>query len=352
MTVADLDDPAGLRALDPDDALGDVEAAPAQWRAATRLEVPALDVAAADGVVVAGMGGSGVAADVAQALAAERAPVPLAVHKAPGLPSWVGERSIVVAVSFSGDTAETLDAVEVALARGATVLAVTTGGRLAERATETGAGLVRVPAGPQPRHALGSLTVPVLRALGLAFGLDEAIEVLEQVVAGCGREVEVAANPAKQLGTRLASASVVVGLGAGALGPVAATRLKNQLNENAGLLAHAAALPEAAHNEVAGWDRASAPAGGCAVWLRDELGEAPGLAATVAGATELLAGVLPVAGTVRAVGSGLLARCASLLVQADLVSVYTAFARGVDPTPIANITGLKEALRRAVPPLG
>jgi glucose/mannose-6-phosphate isomerase len=298
------------------------------------------------------MGGSGIAGDVAAALAnvvppAERdlPPIPVIVHKGYGLPPFVGPRTLVVALSYSGSTEETLSAVDVARASGARLFAVTSGGRLAEIAEADGAPMVRLPGGRQPRHSLGYLAVPVLVALGLDQGLDEAIDVQREVLAAANRDVPAAENHAKQLALRLASGSVPLAWGARGLGAVAAYRLKCQLNENAKLPAMWNELPEVDHNEVVGLQEPSPLAGHLGlVLLRDPAGEHPRVATRFIVTEELVRERFAWMAEVAARGRSPLARLASLVLLVDLASVYTALELGHDPTPIPSIDRLKQAL--------
>lgn len=341
--MMDLDRPDRFHEVDPADALGDVEDAAGQWSRASR---PApLDLTGVDTVVVTGVGGSGICADVVAAVAADRLPIPLVVHKTYGLPAFVGPRSLVVAVSCSGDTAETLSAAQEAIRRGARLLAVAGGGRLGALGQEQGRPWVQVARRCQPRHSLGLLAVPVLAALGLDDGLDEALAVQRRVRAACGRDVAQADNPAKQLGSRIAAAGAAIVHGARPLAAVAAYRLKCQLNENAELPAFFGELPEVTHNEVVGWD-APHPLAKAAVLvtLRDPAGEHPRAAQRTDLLTDLVADRFADVATLTAEGDGPLARLASLLLLADLTSVYAAYAVDRDPTPIGLIDRLKHEM--------
>jgi glucose/mannose-6-phosphate isomerase len=334
-----LDEPERFREVDPRDALGDVEAAAEQWEAAAAARRLPVDVAGARVIVIAGMGGSGIAGDVAAAVAAELLTVPVVVHKGFGLPAFAGPGTVVVAVSHSGQTAETCDAAEVALDRGATLYGVAGGGRLGELCDRAGAPWTRVPRTTQPRHGLGFLAVPVLVALGLGAGLAEAVAVLRDESARCGRAVPSAENPAKQLGERLASTpGIPTILGAPGIGAVAAYRLTCQLAENAKLSALAGALPEATHNQVAAWGHR--PPGGLVLLADPAAPEAARrvLAACAALAADRFSWVTEL----RASGHGPVSRLASLVAQADFASIYAALALGRDPTPIPLIDLLKE----------
>ena len=340
-----LDDHRGFAAIDPADALGDVESTPAQWAHSRRLAHQRLDLHDVDAIVVTGMGGSGISGDVVATLAADRLPVPVLVHKGYGLPAFVGPRTLVVACSYSGDTEETLSAVAAAESARARLFAVTSGGRLAARCRSLSAPMVVVPPGRQPRHSLWYLALPVLVALGLDDGADEAAGVLDDVVIAAGRQVPAADNPAKQLALRLASGSVAMVWGARGLGSLAAYRLKCQLNENAEMLAFASELPELDHNEVVGFAGQVMPAGHIGlVILRDPEGELPRMGARFKVSEELVRDGCAWLAEVSARGHSPLARLASLVLLADLTSVYVALELGRDPTPVAAIDRLKREL--------
>lgn len=342
-----LDEPRRYREVDPLGALGDVEATAAQWEQARAFAGPPLDLDEVRAVLVTGMGGSGITGDLVAALANDELPVPVAVHKGYGLPRWAGPRTLVVAVSYSGDTEETLSATAEAVKRGCLVLTISSGGELDRLAVEHGLGRVTVPGGGMPRHNLGRLAVPALVALGLDAGLDEATRVQRKLAAGCGRDVPTAANPAKQLAGAIAAGGLVVVCGSTGPTAVAAARLKCQLNENAKLPAFAAVLPELCHNEVVGWEGASSiTAGAGLVWLRDPVGESRQVARRVTVTDRLLADRVAWTTQVTARGRAPLARLASLLLFADLVSVYSAIALDRDPSPIASIAALKRELAR------
>lgn len=342
-----LDHPDSYGGVDPDDALGDVEASADQWEHARELASGALDLRGVDAVVVIGMGGSGLTGDIVAALAAGRLDVPVAVHKGYGLPRFVGRRSLVVAVSYSGDTEETRSGLEAALRAGARLFAVSSGGGIGTRCQTAGVPWVTIPAGRQPRHSVGYLTVPALVALGLDDGLDEAVAVQRALSAELHRKVPTASNPAKLLGSRLAGGGVPVLWGGRGLGAVAAYRLKCQLNENAKLPALWAEMPELTHNEIVAWQERTPLTGSSGLaLLRDPDGEHAREQARFAIVERLIADRLAWRHEITARGRSPLARLASLLLVADLASVYAALQLDRDPTPVAPIDRIKEEFAR------
>ncbi|MGH8903359.1 MAG: bifunctional phosphoglucose/phosphomannose isomerase [Egibacteraceae bacterium] len=344
-----LDEPHRFAEVDPLDALGDVEGTAAQWLQAQTYAGSPVDLRGLDAVLMAGMGGSGITGDLVAALAADQLDLPIVVQKGYRLPRWAGRRTLVVAVSYSGQTEETLSVVAEAIVRGCRVLAVASGGDLDRIADEHGLDRVTVPGGGMPRHSLGKLAVPALVALGLDEGLDEVTAVQLRLTAACGRDVPTDANPAKRLAVTIASGGRVAAYGGAGLPAVAARRLKCQLNENAKLPAFFAVVPELCHNEIVGWEGGTPLAGDGIVWLRDPTGEHPQVGRRITVMDRLIAERVAWTAEVTASGHTPVARLASLLLMADLVSVYTAIVLDRDPTPITSIDTLKRELAQQCP---
>jgi glucose/mannose-6-phosphate isomerase len=349
--VVDLDDPVALAALDPGGMLGQVASGGDQARAALAAARAApLNGPAPHSVVVAGMGGSGIAGDVLSALAFFGSPVPVSTVKGDRLPGFVGPSTLLLAVSYSGTTDETLAAVEEGLSAGARLVAVCSGGRLEELARERGAPVVAVAPGRMPRAALWSLAVPVCMAASAVDVLEpmaeqvcHAADALDAEAELLGPGIPTESNPAKQAALRLLG-KLPVAWGTGQLGAVAATRLRTQCNENAKITATSAPVPECNHNDIMGLEGGLGP-GRELVLLRDRSGEHERDARRVIAACEALGVDNPI---LRNAGTGPpMVRLARLLAYVDHLSVYLGLARGVDPTPIETIFRLKAVLAAA-----
>jgi glucose/mannose-6-phosphate isomerase len=343
-----LDDLDGLARRDPGDMLGQVAGAGGQARVALGAAQAAVLVGPMpEVVVVAGMGGSGIAGDVLAALAFATSAVPVLAVKGDRLPAFVGPGTLLLATSYSGNTAETLSAVEQGLAAGARLVAVTSGGTLADLAASRGAPLVTIEGGRMPRAALWSLVVPVCLAAEAAGVLPPvtdqvcaAADTLDEEATALGPGVETAANPAKQAALRLLDRLPVV-WGSGQLGAVAATRFRTQCNENAKVSVVSGPLPEANHNDVMGLEGGLDPDREL-VLLRDEPGEHDRDPRRVQAVLAALGITDPLQ---RSAGTGPdLARLARLTAFADYTSTYLGIARGVDPTPIRTLDQVKAAL--------
>ena len=313
------------------------------------------DVTAADidNVVVLGMGGSGLAGDVLVSVAGPFMAVPVVVHKAYGIPNFIGPRTLVFAVSFSGNTEETVEATTLAAEAGAHLVAVTRGGELAGLAGDLGAPVVPIADGiPMPRAALGAVSIPPLviaERLGLFPGAQAWIDAAVTQLQRRQGQLEAGPNDATELARRIGRTFPLV-YGAGGIGRVAATRFKNQCNENAKVPAFANTHPELCHNELAGWGQAGDVTRQVfhLVHLRHDF-EHPQVGRRVELVTEIMAEVMGGASEVTAAGDGPLAQLLDLALIGDVASLELAAAEGVDPGPIPVLDDLKTALSIETP---
>jgi glucose/mannose-6-phosphate isomerase len=353
--AVDLDRPETFPAVDRAGMLGHLEALPDQLAAAQRLAA-ALDAPApyrqAAAIVVAGMGGSAIGADLVRALVSETLAVPLVVWRDYGLPGWVTARTLVIASSYSGATEETLSSARRALAIGAPVVGITTGGPLADLLSEAGRPVLRFAYAGQPRAALGyslGLVLGLLARLGYlpdqTAALAAATAALHEAAAQLGPRTPTAANGAKQLAQALHGRAAVV-YGGGFLGP-AARRWKSQLNENAKNWAFFEELPELDHNAVVGYRCPPAATAAVHVVQLHSALLPPRLTLRAEITAELLARAGVPYTTVVAWGDGPLAQLLTAVAYGDWVSYYLALLNGVDPSEIAAIDQLKERLGEA-----
>lgn len=299
-------------------------------------------------ILVLGMGGSGIAGDLIAAVGEQFLPVPIVVCKGYDSPSFVDSDTLVIAVSFSGETEETIQAAEEAQASGARLLTVGQGGRLAELMTEGGAPHLTVPDTiPMPRAGLGALAVPpmiVLERMGLFPGAHGWVSAAVEQLKRRRDQLAADANPAAELARRLGRSLPIV-YGAGAVGSVAAQRWKAQVNENAKVPAFANAVPELCHNEIAGWGQhGDLTRQVFQLLLLRHDDEHPQEARRF----DLVAGILDeVVGAVHTIvaeGEGPLAQVLDLVLYGDVVSLELAAQEGLDPGPVPVLDELKAAL--------
>ena len=349
-----LDERAADRAADPAGMVDLVLSLPRQLREGWRLgraSNPAPLAARPSHVVFVGLGGSAIGGDLLVSALAPALPFPTIVVRDARLPSYVGAHSLVVASSYSGETDETVEAAESAVAAGATLLAVTSGGRLAALAEARGQTVVRVPGGLPPRAALGYLVGPVLAALErwevcppCAGDVEEAAGVLEVLGRDLSPAVPEERNAAKRLAGRFHGRIPVIYAASPEVEP-AARRWKSQFNENSKTIAAWNVFPELAHNEAVGWGAAAEIAGLLEMVVLFSGSEDARTRRLVDAACEAMPGGIARVHEVAGCGESRLARLFSLVLIGDLVSVYLAYLRGVDPTPIDAITTLKQRMR-------
>jgi len=270
------------------------------------------------------------------------------VVKSYTLPAFVGEGSLVFAVSFSGDTEETVEAATEAAVQGASVVAVTGGGELAKLAAGWHAPRVVLPAGiPQPRAGVGAMAIPpllVLERVGLFPGATRWVELAVDQLKARRDQLTGPASPAAELARRIGRTLPLVH-SSGALGATAAMRWKTQVNENAKAPAFFAVQPELCHNEVAGWGQHGDVTRQLVtlVKLRHDH-EHPQVSRRFDLVDDVVAEVVAGLEEVRAEGVGELAQLLDLVLFGDFVSLHLAFDAGVDPGPVPALSDLKRSL--------
>ena len=349
-----LDDPGVYSKSDPEGMLARIKELPVQcreaYRSALAVQLPAgyRDI---DEVVISGMGGSAIGGDLFRSLVQSEAKVPVIIHRDYGLPAYVGNRTLFIASSYSGNTEETLSAFEPALKAGAKTLAMTTGGRLGEIAESSNIPVFKIEYKAQPRAALGYSFIPVLgilQNLGLfsdkSADIDEAVRVLEDLSSKLDEKAPVSDNPAKQLAERLCGRLPVI-YGAGITAEVA-HRWKTQINENAKAWAFYEVFPELNHNATVGFPLSPE----VAQMIRVVLLRSPLLNERVNLRYEVTCELLKRAGVeyeyVDSLGKSALAQMMSLVMMGDFASYYLAILYKVDPSPVEVINYLKDRLAK------
>jgi glucose/mannose-6-phosphate isomerase len=338
-------DLAAVQAVDGDAMLDDVlnqahQLEDALWRVESAGIAPH---ETRGGLVVCGMGGSAIGADLARGAIGDRAQRPLVASRDYAPPSWVSEDTLVLCSSYSGDTEETLAAYAAAGERGAPRVVMTTGGQLAEAARADGVPVIGIPSGMPPRTAVAYMTVGALEVAALAGvtdslrdEIDAAAALLRKLAEEWGPGGDAGSEP-KAL-ARALQGQVPVVYGAELSGPVA-VRWRSQLNENAETAAFDGVLPEMDHNEICGWGQPTFTA----VFLEDDE-QHPRIKERV----ELTADIVAAAGSpverVRSRGQTRTERLLSLVFLGDLLSLYLAVLNGVDPTPVARLEEVKQRL--------
>ena len=266
------------------------------------------------------------------------------------LPAWATtRRPLFVAVSYSGNTEETLAAAKAGLDAGLPLVAITTGGELGSMAAGAGSPIIEIPAGLQPRVALAYQAGAVTRTLAAVSGALDAVGELRSTADLVDGLLAGGAGPSATLGRDLADAMygrITVIYGGRGIGFVAASRWKAQINENAKMLAFASEVPELDHNELEGWSTLDTMSRRTValVTLRDPGGHGR-IDKRMLLTSDVIKEKVAHVGEVIAQGESALDRFFSLAVVGDVTSVTLADLAAVDPTPVALLEGFKKRLR-------
>jgi glucose/mannose-6-phosphate isomerase len=342
-------DADAIAEVDRSSQVSDIAGLPEQLRDALwRVEsaaLPALD--APGGLIVAGMGGSAAGGLLARSALGDRASRPIAMARGYELPPWATPDTLVLCSSFSGDTEETLACYDAATALGAPRIVATTGGRLAEAARADGVPVIPLPAGFQPRAAVAYMVVSALEVAAVCGAAPSVRSEVDVAAAHAERLVEEwgPAAPEDSLAKTLARGlhGTVPQVAGAALTASVAYRWKTQINENAKAPAFAHELPELDHNEVVGWSGAPELGRFSAVFLAD-CDQHPRTRQRIELTRALIEPDAAATFVVESRGESPTERMLSLVLLGDLVSVYLAVLRGVDPTPVEVIERLKAEL--------
>jgi len=351
-----LDDLDYFKKIDTLNMLGEIDNLPDQLAGAYELGMqhPLPDVKYVRQVVIAGMGGSAIGADLLASYCASLASLPVSVHRDYGLPLFArGSETLVICSSHSGNTEETLDAFDAALQAGCRVMAVCTGGELAKRAKEKGLPIWTFDHKGQPRAAVGfsfGLLLTLFERLGF---IPNQKEVIQDTIASMKRsqahlkpEIPTVKNPAKRYAGQLMGRWVTV-VGSGLMTTVS-RRWKGQINEVAKAGANFEFIPEADHNTLAGTmnPEETLNAHTMTIFLCSPSDHPRNrLRMDLTRKAFMLEGMNT--DVIEARGHTPLAHMWTTILFGDYMAYYLAMAYGVDPTPIKALVDFKQAMTEA-----
>ncbi len=308
-------------------------------------------------IIIVGMGGSAIGGEILRSWLREEVTTPLEVCREYTLPAYANKDTLVFAVSYSGNTQETLNAFVDAIRKGCITMVITSGGQLLHFAEKMRIPHVKIPSGMPPRTAIPYLFFPLpvlMKRIGVHIDLDEelceAIEVLENLSKEIAPQNNTTNNPSKKLALELEGTIPVV-YGYGQYEAVA-HRFKTQFNENSKVPSIYAAFPELNHNEVVGWEAPDDFIQSFSVILLRERDELPFVRQRIE-TTKILAlhrakKVLEIL----ARGKKRLAKMLSLQYIGDFASIYLAILMKTDPTPVETIERIKMEIDRKVKMVG
>ncbi|MFH1524682.1 MAG: bifunctional phosphoglucose/phosphomannose isomerase [Chloroflexota bacterium] len=353
-----LDDFTSFKQLDPQNMLGEIDDLPDQLQSAWELGQTfyAMDAPGISNVIISGMGGSAIGADLLAAYIAPACRVPVFVSRDYGLPAWAhGPETLVIASSHSGNTEETLEAFEAARKADCKILVICTGGELEKRAMADGIPVWKFDHKGQPRAAVGfsfGLLLAAFSRLGLidspkrvTIEVVTTLEAMKKQQENLRADVAVVKNPAKRQAGQLVGRWVNV-YGSGILAPVS-RRWKGQVNEVAKAGAGFEVLPEADHNALAGMVNPADILSHTMTLFLQSAFEHPRnrLRAELTRKGFMVEGLNT--DFYNAQGSTRLAHIWTTLHFGDYMAYYLAMAYGVDPTPVEALQNFKAAMKAA-----
>jgi glucose/mannose-6-phosphate isomerase len=324
------------------DMLDAVRAMPDHLRDALwRIETARAGAIEAPAAFVCGMGGSAIGGDLAVAALSDRLTKPMLICRGYELPIWAPAGSAVLCSSYSGNTEETLACYAAAEALGAQRLVATTGGELAEAARADGVPVIGLPAGLQPRAAVGYMFCVAAELAALSLAGPRIRTEIDAAASHLGESFAPAEERGRELAAEIGDATPIV-YGSDLTAPVA-YRWKTQINENAKSPAFSSALPEADHNEIEGWSGAEGRFAAVFLEDRDQHPRERKRFELTAKAIE------PYASTVINIeteGETRTERVLHAVMLGDLVAIELANARGVDSVAVEVLEGFKQEMGR------
>ncbi len=308
----------------------------------SRLLGADVKVTGVDKVVVTGMGGSAIPGHLLQIYCAEKAPG-LHVHVSKGyeVPAFVDNKTLVFAISYSGNTEETLSTLKSAMRKSARIVCITSGGRLRQQAEQLNKQVVQLPEGIQPRAALPYLFIPLLNVLHNSGLIPDPSADISAAISALKGAASAYRERAKMLAEKLVGKVPLIYSSDRFFG--VAYRWKSEFNENAKVHSFANSFPELNHNELVGYTKLNANY--YVIFLEDEsdhrrVKERIRLTKEIIGSKGVPSTQLVIK------GNNLLTKILSGVYIGDLASVYLAKLMGVDPEPVVIIEDFKKQLGR------
>ena len=354
MATVILDSPSQIKRIDKSDTLSFCVEAPRQCQEATKLaEAVSIDHSKPQTIIVAGMGGSAIGGELLKDWSRDKIDIPIEVCREYSLPAYANKKTLVLVISYSGETEEALSMFLDAVKRNCMTFCISSGGKLLDFAEKVKLPYLQVPSGiPQPRAALPYLFLPLpifLQKLGLISDvrseISGAIRILEQLKRENSPEKPLSGNFSKKLASEIdGTVPIIYGFG---LYRAVAQRYKQEFNENSKVPAKWEFFPELNHNEIVGWEAAKELAK-CfsTIFIRDR-DEEEGMRQRIEATKELICEESKKIFEVWSVGESELSKILSTVYIGDLTSLYLAILRGVDPTPVKTIGLLKKRITQS-----
>ena len=311
-----------------------------------------IDASKISNLLYVGMGGSAIAGDLIKDILFDSLKVPSNVVRGYLAPAYCTENTLTIASSYSGNTEETLSAVQAAAAKGSQVVVVTSGGKIKELAEKNGWSLIIIPQGYQPRQALGYIFFTLYHVLGNTGLISDYQKNLGYLIDAAKHWAKIYDYPNSaasvlpfDMANKIRGRIPIIYSSAPLLRTVG-VRWRNQINENAKSMAFSNAFPELNHNEIVGWECETNLGKNFIVILLENEDPHPRIKKRIEITKEIIKkkGVEVI--DLYSAGKDPLEKVFSLIVLGDWVSYYLALAYKKDPIEIDNINYLKQEMAK------
>lgn len=304
-------------------------------------------------IVFAGLGGSAIGADLVRSYLYFESKIPIQVFREYDLPGFVDDSTLVFLSSYSGNTEETLSSYGQAKEKGATLIVISSNGKLEEYAKRDNVTFIAIPKGSPPRCNLGYLSIiplGILAKLGLikdvSLSIKQMVRTLEELRdKNLNPHIGQKDNISKAVAFKLFNKFVVI-YSASIHFDICATRFRGEIAENSKALASSHIFPEMNHNEIVGWEHPKKLFKNFTVVMLRDKDMHPRLGLRM----DITRDIIKKEGTevieIWSKGENLLSRIFSLIYIGDFVSYYLALLYGIDPTPVERVTYLKNQLAK------
>ena len=347
--INNLDDISSIEQIDAGDMLGSIAQFPEHLEKSFLMGTENANYHQdINQIVFFGLGGSATAGEVICQKLGEQCQTPSRLIRRSYLPKYIDQNTLCIALSYSGNTKETIACYKQAFSKGAAVISISSGGELEQLSSENKTTFVKLPTGYQPRAALGLLIGASLGCLSkaklvedLPLTIKETVSLLTNLKNQYIEDIPTAKNLAKQIATDILGHIPLI-YTSETLGLAVSNRWKNQLNENSKVMAYGNVFPELAHNEIMSDNQQQKP---IIIYLYNP-DEETSILETNRTALELIKPQTYKIVEIASNGISLLAKTLSTILLGDYISTYLAIRRQIDPTPVDRIIKLKSELRK------
>ncbi len=350
-----LNDVEKIREVDPENMYNCIFDLPEQMEEALKIsnnwKINPDDFPEIKNIVVIGMGGSAIGGDLVRSFLASKLLVPFQVVRNYVLPEYVDDETLVIVSSYSGNTEETLAALDDAIGRKAMIAAISTGGMLEDVCKLNEIPMAKLPEGLQPRAAIGYSFIPTLLFFekiklvkNLTKEVESTIKLLQQTRTEFIEDNNIDSNPAKKMAKNIFGKIPIIYTGP-TITDVVGIRWKGQMCENAKNLAFVNHYSEFNHNELVGWaDSIKKFKKNLIVLQLHDTDDHIQIVQRMDIVHKLISELGVEVIEINAIGASPLERIFYLIQLGDFVSYYLAILNDVDPSPVKVITRLKGML--------